>query len=102
MLESVGSSQADVVSDRMRITLLHLSEMEARDGANMELELPERIGGNEYSVLTYNDSVTVGSTDLEEEKTFNLVRQDLSLRGSSSGGQTAVYKNGNELVVTKR
>lgn len=75
-----------------------LYSMRKADVARQEVDLPEKIGSQDYSVALDNGLVII--TNLREHRmNMNELSQDYELSGTAEGGTVNIFKNQNEISL---
>ncbi len=97
LLDTASDQHKAAVASEVNEKLMHLKDA---DSAESTLNLPEEIGGSEYT-LALDDEIIIfldGGRYSYDIRGF----EDYSMEGSVEGGQVNVFKSDNEFIIGAR
>ncbi len=94
IMSSTQDKQETVIVTELTDTLLHLR---GADRAEKSLELPEDLGGSDYTV-TFDEGVNILMEGQRREYKFNSL-ENFDFEGSVQGGEVKVYKRDNQFII---
>ncbi|AOV94811.1 hypothetical protein AQV86_02695 [Nanohaloarchaea archaeon SG9] len=93
VVTSTEETQAEVVGDVVRSTVIQMESSSEQERGYHQLELPEKIGGKDYTVALKQGKVLVFTDNNEFSQNFNLGSTDKVQEGSAQGGSVRIFKN---------
>jgi len=93
VVSSTEETQAEVVSDKVRSTVIQMESSSDQERGYHQVELPEEIGGKDYTVALEQGEILVFTDNREFTQNFNLGSPGTVQRGSADGGSIRIFKN---------
>lgn len=91
VVSTAGANQADIVQARLIESLYTLENV---DNGEKEVDLPQEIGGDSYTIALGDD---LKITSNNEERTSDLDQlSEYEFDGSTDGGTVKIFKRGNK------
>ena len=92
--ESTETKDAETAQYRLKSTAYNLRSV---DSGQEKIELPEKIGGMEYTVA-FDEEIRVITPEEEYISNINNL-EEYSKKGSVQGGTVTLYKTGNQYTL---
>lgn len=93
VVSSTEETQAQVVSDRVRTAVLQMESSSEKERGYHQVELPEKIGGRDYTVALEQGEILVFTDDSDYRQNFNIGPPGAIQRGSAEGGSIRIFKS---------
>lgn len=93
IVSSTEETQAQVVSDRVRTAVLQMQSSSDKERGYHQLELPEKIGGKDYTIALEQGEILVFTDQNDYRQNFNLRSPGAIQSGSAEGGSVRIFKN---------
>jgi len=92
VVESTQETQANVITDRLRTTILQMNHMQGSERGYRQLDLPDELGGQDYRLVVEQDKVILLTSGKDYEKKINIEGTS-DIGGAVEGGQVRVFKD---------
>lgn len=92
VVESTKETQANVITDRLRTTVLQMSHMKGSERGYRRLDLPDRVGGQDYRLAIEEDKVILFTSNDNYQKKINIEGTS-DVGGAVEGGEVRVFKD---------
>lgn len=99
VVEDTERTEAQVAGDRLKTAMIQMSHLSEDERGYRQLNLPEKIGGHDYTVALESDRVLVFTEQQNYPQPHNIVRPSTDVRGSTSGGDVRLYKSEQGFVL---
>lgn len=99
VVEDTEVTQAQVAGDRLKTAMIQMSYLSEDERGYRQINLPDKIGGKDYTVALESDKVLVFTERQNYPQPHNIVRPSMNVRGSTSGGNVRLYKNEEGFVL---
>lgn len=99
IVEDTERTQAQVAGDRLKTAMIQMSYLSEGERGYRELNLPNKIGGKDYTVALESSRVLVFTEQQNYPQPHNIVRPSTDVRGSASGGNVRLYKNDQGFIL---
>lgn len=95
VIDTTTDKEINMVQSELRNTIFHLK---SADSGEMEVNLPEDIGGSDYSV-SLNKGVRVSLNYDTYETRFPELTEKYSFEGTADGGTVKIYKQEDNFIL---
>lgn len=92
VVSTTEDTQAQVVSNKLRITLLEMESSSEKAREYHQLDLPDKLGGKDYRIAFQQDEILIFTERQNFTKSINLGSTDIDLSGDTDGGSVRIYK----------
>lgn len=93
VVSTTEETQAQVVSDRVRAAVLQMESNSDEERGYHQLELPEKIGGKDYTVAIEQGEIQVFTDKNDYRQNFNIGPPGAIQSGSAEGGSIRIFKS---------
>lgn len=99
IMEDVERAQINSVESEISVALMQIGSTNVSYG-EVSLDLPETLGDRSYQLNFENGSLYILAGGSQYRSTFENLNTTYSFRGSASGGEVSILKEGNNLIIS--